>query len=54
MKTRERRQGVVLVHTGASAADRQLPAMREIAKKLAGVADISYAEPNMTAHPGGQ
>lgn len=45
---------LVLVHTGASAADRQLLAMREIAKKLAGVADISYAEPNMTAHPGGQ
>ena len=45
---------LVLVHTGATAADTRLPAMREIAKKLAGVADISYAEPNMTAHPGGQ
>ena len=45
---------LVLVHTGATAADARLPAMREIAKKLAGVADISYAEPNMTAHPGGQ
>ncbi len=45
---------LVLVHTGASAADTRLPAMREIAKKLAGNADISYAEPNMTAHPGGQ
>ena len=43
-----------LVHTDASAANTRLPAMREIAKKLAGVADISYAEPNMTAHPGGQ
>jgi hypothetical protein len=45
---------LVLVHTGASTADTRLPAMREIAKKLAGNADISYAEPNMTAHPGGQ
>lgn len=45
---------LVLVHTGATAADTRLPAMREIAKKLAGNADISYAEPNMTAHPGGQ
>ncbi len=45
---------LVLVHTGASSADRRLLAMREIAKKLAGAADISYAEPNMTAHPGGQ
>ena len=45
---------LVLVHADASAANTRLPAMREIAKKLAGVADISYAEPNMTAHPGGQ
>lgn len=45
---------LVLVHTGATKADARLPAMREIAKKLAGAADISYAEPNMTAHPGGQ
>lgn len=45
---------LVLVHTGATAADTRLPAMREIAKKLAANADISYAEPNMTAHPGGQ
>lgn len=45
---------LVLVHTSATAADTRLPAMREIAKKLAGNADISYAEPNMTAHPGGQ
>jgi hypothetical protein len=45
---------LVLVHTGASAADTRLPAMREIAKKLASNADVSYAEPNMTAHPGGQ
>ncbi|MDP3492309.1 MAG: hypothetical protein Q8R82_04290 [Hyphomonadaceae bacterium] len=45
---------LVLVHTGVSAADTRLPAMREIAKKLAGAADISYAEPNMTAQPGGK
>lgn len=45
---------LVLVHSGASPADWRLPAMREIAKKLAGAPDISYAEPNMTAHPGGQ
>ena len=45
---------LVLVHADASAANTRLPAMREIAKKLAGAADISYAEPNMTAHPGGQ
>lgn len=45
---------LVLVHANATAADRRLPALREIAKKLAGAADISYAEPNMTAHPGGQ
>jgi hypothetical protein len=32
----------------------RLPAMREIAKKLGNLADISYAEPNMTAQPGGQ
>jgi hypothetical protein len=44
---------LVLVHENATATDRRLPALREIAKKLAGVADISYAEPNMTAHPGG-
>lgn len=45
---------LVLVHTAATAADRRLPAMREIAKALGAAADISYAEPNMTAHPGGQ
>ncbi|MFT3722625.1 MAG: hypothetical protein QM773_03475 [Hyphomonadaceae bacterium] len=45
---------LVLVHDGSGAADARLPAMREIAKKLGSVADISYAEPNMTAQPGGQ
>ncbi len=45
---------LVLVHEGAGPADARLPAMREIAKKLGALADISYAEPNMTAQPGGQ
>lgn len=45
---------LVLVHDGSGAADARLPAMREIARKLGSAADISYAEPNMTAQPGGQ
>jgi hypothetical protein len=45
---------LVLVHEGGPSPDRRVAAMREIASKLKGVADISYAEPNMTAHPGGQ
>jgi hypothetical protein len=45
---------LVLVHEGGTPADRRLAAMREIAARLKNVADISYAEPNMTAHPGGQ
>jgi hypothetical protein len=45
---------LVLVHDGAGPADARLPVMREIAKKLGASADISYAEPNMTAQPGGQ
>lgn len=45
---------LVLVHTAATASDRRLPVMREIAKALGSAAEISYAEPNMTAHPGGQ
>ena len=45
---------LVLVHDGSGTADARLPAMREIAKKLGSVADISYAEPNITAQPGGQ
>jgi hypothetical protein len=44
---------LVLVHEGANPAS-QLGAMRELAAKLGKVADISYAEPNLTAHPGGQ
>jgi hypothetical protein len=45
---------LVLVHDGGAPAAQQLPAMRGIAAKLKDVSDISYAEPNMTAHPGGQ
>lgn len=45
---------LVLVHDGNAPAERRLAAMREIAARLKSVADISYAEPNMTAHPGGQ
>jgi len=45
---------LVLVHEGGAPPERRLAAMREIATKLKNVADISYAEPNMTAHPGGQ
>jgi len=45
---------LVLVHDGSAPAAERLPAMKAIVAKLAGIADISYAEPNMTAHPGGQ
>lgn len=45
---------LVLVHAGGAAPDQRLAAMRAIAAKLKNVSDISYAEPNMTAHPGGQ
>jgi hypothetical protein len=45
---------LVLVHDGSVAAGQRLAAMREIAAKLGKTADISYAEPNLTAHPGGQ
>ena len=45
---------LVLVHDGAAPAAEQLAAMKTIAAKLGSVADVSYAEPNMTAHPGGQ
>jgi hypothetical protein len=45
---------LVLVHQGGGSPAASLPAMREIASRLKSVADISYAEPNMTAHPGGQ
>lgn len=45
---------LVLVHDGSVPAAQRLTAMRAIAGKLGAAADISYAEPNMTAHPGGQ
>lgn len=45
---------LVLVHDGSGPAAEQLAAMKTIAAKLGSVADVSYAEPNMTAHPGGQ
>lgn len=45
---------LVLVHDGSVPLAERLPAMKTIAAKLGSVADVSYAEPNMTAHPGGQ
>jgi hypothetical protein len=46
---------LVLVHKGGAVPPAQrLTAMRDIAKRLGAASDISYAEPNMTAHPGGQ
>lgn len=45
---------LVLVHDGSGAVADRLPAMKAIAARLGSVTDISYAEPNMTAHPGGQ
>lgn len=45
---------LVLVHDGSAPVAERLPAMKTIVSKLAAASDISYAEPNMTAHPGGQ
>lgn len=45
---------LVLVHDGSLAPAERIVAMRTIAARLGSAADISYAEPNMTAHPGGQ
>ena len=45
---------LVLVHDGSVAPAQRTAAMRTIAGKLGAVADISYAEPNLTAHPGAQ
>jgi hypothetical protein len=45
---------LVLVNDGRAPAAQQLAAMRAIAARLKTTNDISYAEPNMTAHPGGQ
>lgn len=43
---------LVLVPSAPVAAAERMPAMRALAARISGVADISYAEPNMTAHPG--
>lgn len=45
---------LVLVHDGSVQPAQRTAAMRAIAAKLGAAADISYAEPNMTAQPGGQ
>jgi hypothetical protein len=45
---------LVLVDDGSAPSAQRLAAMRAAAAKLKNVSDISYAEPNMTAHPGGQ
>ncbi len=45
---------LVLVHDGSVPAPQRAAAMRSIATRLGAASDISYAEPNMTAHPGGQ
>jgi hypothetical protein len=45
---------LVLVHDGSAATDQRLAAMRASAAKLKNLSDVSYAEPNLTAHPGGQ
>jgi hypothetical protein len=45
---------LVLVHDGSVPAAQRLSTMRTIAGKLGAAADISYAEPNLTAHPGAQ
>jgi hypothetical protein len=45
---------LVLVDAGNAAPASRIAAMREIAAKLKSHPDISYADPNMTAHPGGQ
>jgi hypothetical protein len=45
---------LVLTHAGDAPAGRRLAVMRELAARLKSVSDISYAEPNMTAQPGGQ
>jgi hypothetical protein len=45
---------LVLVSDNAVAAEQRIPALRAIAARLARAPDISYAEPNLTARPGGQ
>lgn len=45
---------LVLVHDGSVPAPQRSAAMRTIAARLGANSEVSYAEPNMTAHPGGQ
>lgn len=45
---------LVLVHDGSVQPAQRTAAMRTIAAKLGAAADISYAEPNLTAQPGGR
>lgn len=45
---------LVLVHDGSALPAQRPAVMRAIAAKLGAAADVSYAEPNMTAHPGEQ
>ena len=45
---------LVLVHDGGSPQEQRVAAMRAIAARLKAAGDISYAEPNLTAQPGGQ
>lgn len=45
---------LVLVHDGSVQPAQRAAAMRAIAARLGAAADISYAEPNMTAQPGGR
>lgn len=45
---------LVLVDASRAAGAQQVAAMRAIANKLKSTSDISYAEPNMTAFPGGR
>lgn len=45
---------LVLVHDGSALPAQRPAVMRAIAAKLGAAADVSYAEPNMTAHPGDQ
>jgi len=45
---------LVLVHDGSVQPAQRPAAMRAIAARLGAAADVSYAEPNMTAQPGGR
>lgn len=45
---------LVLVHENGATPEQRLQAMRAMAARLKAADDISYAEPNMTAQPGGQ